>query len=330
MSVAVTGASGHVGANLVRALIDQKRKVRVLHRNDTRGIDGLKVSKVQGDVLNKESLLKCFDGIETVFHCAAYITTDAKQKEHTYKINIEGPKNVAEACMECGVKRLVHFSSIHAFESYPETKIVDETRTLCLKDSHFCYDHSKAMGQTEILKAVEKGLNAVIVNPTAVLGPNDFKLSRMGSVLLDIYTGKLPMLAKGGYNWVDVRDIVDGALAAEKKGKTGESYLLSGHWASFQEVSHLISSITGKKTTNIMAPHWLAKTAAPFSVLMARLKNTEPRVTPMSIKSVKMHRYISHMKATSDLGYNPRALDITIRDTFRWFHDHGLIQLQAN
>ena len=330
MSVAVTGGAGHVGANLVRSLLEQGRKVKALVHNDTRAFRGLDVELIQGDVLNKDTLLKCFDGVETVFHTAALITIDSLDKKRVFNININGPKNVADACMTCGVKRLVHFSSIHAFCSHPENEFIDEKRTLALEKSHFCYDRSKALGQTEILKAVEKGLDAVIVNPTAVIGPHDFKISRMGNVILDIYHRRLPMLAKGGYNWVDARDIVLGALAAEKKGRTGESYLLSGKWSSFKELSLLISYCTGKKTTRIMAPHWSAKVAAPFSVMAARVSGKKPLFTPMAVRSVKMHRYISHYKATDELDYHPRPLEVTIKDTLDWFKDQGLLEAYAN
>jgi dihydroflavonol-4-reductase len=326
MKVAVTGGSGHVGANLVRTLIKQGHQVHALVRNDTRGLEGLKVKKFTGEVTDKESLLRCFKGVDRVFHCAARISIDVRDARDVYATNITGPKNVADACLECGVKRLVHFSSIHAFSSHPENRVIDETRELAVDRSHFPYDRSKALGQEEILKAVNRGLDAVIVNPGAVIGPNDFKVSRMGSVLLDIYHKRLPMLPQGGYNWVDARDIVEGALAAEKHGRKGETYLLTGRWASFKELAALITSCTGKNSLRPIVPAWTAAMAAPFSVMKARITGTTPRLTPMSIKSIKMHRYISHQKATEELGYRPRSLEETIKDTLCWFGEQGMLE----
>ncbi|HPI88328.1 MAG TPA: SDR family oxidoreductase [Spirochaetota bacterium] len=330
MKVAVTGASGHVGANLVRTLIEQGRKVKVLVRKDTRGLDGLNVEKIPGEVTNKDSLLRCFDGVDTVFHCAALISIDRIDANDVYHINIDGPKTIVEACLECGVKRLVHFSSIHAYSSHPEDEIIDENRQLASDKSHFPYDRSKALGQQEVLKGVEKGLDAVIVNPGAVIGPNDFKISRMGSVILDIYHRKLPMYPMGGYNWVDARDIVLGALAAEKKGRTGESYLLTGHWASFSELAAIVGRCAGIDTSRMRIPAWTAAMAAPFSIMMARITKTQPRLTPMAVRSIKMHRYISHMKATEELDYRPRPLEETVRDTLHWFEERGVLEQYAN
>lgn len=330
MKVAVTGGSGHVGANLVRTLIDQKRQVRALVRKDTKGLEGLKLEMVQGEVTDKESLVRCFKGVHTVFHCAAMISIDTIDAPRVYETNINGPKNVVEACLECGVKRLVHFSSIHAFSSHPNNQVIDEKRELAAGKEHFHYDRSKALGQQEILKGIEKGLDAVIVNPGAVIGPNDFKLSRMGRVLLDIYHGRFPMYPNGGYNWVDARDIVEGALAAEEKGKTGESYLLTGRWASFRELASIVQDCTGINTAKMVVPAWTALMVAPFAVLKSRITDTEPLFTPMAAKSIKMHRYISHLKATDELGYRPRPLESTIRDTLDWFKKHGLLERLPN
>jgi len=330
MKVAVTGGSGHVGANLVRALIDQKRQVRALVRKDTRGLEGLKIEKVQGEVTDKESLVRCFKGVHTVFHCAAMISIDSIDEPRVLETNINGPKNVVEACLECGVKRLVHFSSIHAFCSNPGDEIIDETRRLASDKNHFHYDRSKALGQLEVLKGVKKGLNAVIVNPGAVIGPNDYKISRMGQVLLDIYHGKFPVYPNGGYNWVDARDIVEGALAAEKMGRTGESYLLTGRWASFRELATIIQNCTGKNTARMVSPVWTASLAVPFALMKARITGEAPLVTPMAIKSIKMHRYISHMKAADELGYRPRPLEGTIRDTIEWFKEKGMLNEHSN
>ncbi|MBA7664772.1 Aurachin B dehydrogenase [subsurface metagenome] len=326
MTTAVTGASGHIGGNLIRALLEQGRTVRALAREDRQALHGLDVEIIEGDLFDKESLIKLINGAETVFHLAGRISIIGSEGGLVEKTNIEGTRNVVESCLQCGVKRLVHFSSIHAFSSYPANQVIDESRGPAVGSKHMPYDRSKAGGQIEVLEGVKRGLNAVIVNPGAVIGPNDFKVSRMGEVILDIYHRRLPALIDGGYNWVDVRDVVAGALAAEKKGRTGECYLLTGHWVHLRDLAALVAKITGGKTPRLSAPLWLAVFASYFSLVWARVRNRAPKFTPAAVKSVQMHRHISHQKATDELGYNPRPFEETIRDTLDWFKKAGMLE----
>ncbi len=228
--------------------------------------------------------------------------------------------------MKTGVRRLVHTSSIHAFSTYPNREIVDESRSPALDRRHMDYDRSKARGNQEILSVVEQGLDAVIVNPGGIVGPNDFKVSRMGEVILDLYHGRFPALIDGGYNWVDVRDVVDGMLAAEKRGRRGECYLLTGRWAHIAELAALVTKITGRPTPRFATPLWLAMPASYGSLLWGKITGTTPKFTPKAVRSVAMHRYVSHMKATDELGYEPRPLEETIRDTLSWFGESGFLE----
>jgi dihydroflavonol-4-reductase len=326
MLTVVTGASGHVGANLVRELLAQKRKVRCLVREDTRALKGLKVEMLKGDVRDPESIMNLLKGADIVFHCAAKISIVGSQNGLVEETNIQGVKNVVEACLKNRIKRLVHVSSIHAFNNKPKNEVIDENRPLTLEDHHLSYDKSKAKGQMAVLEGVKRGLNAVIVNPGGIIGPNDFKLSRMGSVILDLYHGRLPALVDSGYNWVDVRDVVSGILAAEKKGRKGESYLLTGHWGHMIELGSLITKLTGKKTPKMMTPVWLAHLVSYFSLAAGRLQNEIPKFTPEAMKSIKKHRFISHQKATDELGYNHRPFEETLRDTLAWFDKMGMLK----
>ncbi|MDX9719859.1 MAG: NAD-dependent epimerase/dehydratase family protein, partial [Myxococcota bacterium] len=183
----VTGASGHIGANLVRALLAQGRRVRVLVHEDQRGVDGLDVERVQGSILDDEVLRRLLDGAETVFHLAARISIVGSENGRVERTNVDGARAMASACLQAGVRRLIHTSSIHAFDSHPNHEVVDERRALAIGPRQVAYDRSKARGQLAVLEQVQAGLDAVIVNPGAVLGPWDFKPSRMGSVILDLY-----------------------------------------------------------------------------------------------------------------------------------------------
>ena len=318
MDVAVTGAAGHVGGNLVRALLEEGRSVRVLVRNDTRAIDGLDVEIVRGDVLDPAALKKLFRGVRTAYHAAGKISIMTSHDAEVLRTNIEGARNVAEACLACGVGRLVHFSSIHAFCSDPGGEMITEERELVSR-SDFCYDRSKAAGQREVLKGVARGLDAVIVNPTGIIGPIDYKPSRMGETLLDIYHSRLPALIDGGYNWVDVRDVVQGAIAAERKGRTGECYLLAGHWKSIADIAETVTAVSGIRTPRLVTPLWLCAGVSHVSQLYSKVTNTSAKFTPYAIKTLRRHRHISHSKAGKELGYRPRPFEETIRDTLMWF-----------
>lgn len=326
MDTAITGSTGHVGASLVRSLLEQGRSVRVLVRNDLRAVEGLDVETTQGDVTDPDSLMKLCNGADTVFHLAAKISLIGEEGGSVEKINVEGTKNVIEACIRNKVKRLVHFSSIHAYRSRPITDVIDETRPLALDADEFIYDRSKARGQLEVLRAVDRGLDAVIINPTAVLGPYDYKPSRMGEVLLDLYHNRYPVLIDGGYNWVDARDVVACALAAEKRGRKGEAYLASGNWHHVCDVSHIIARLYGTKTPRFATPRWLCMLPAYFVMSYAKILNITPKFTPYAIRTLKSHRHISHDKATRELGYNPRPIEDTIRDTLAWFGAQGKLK----
>lgn len=321
----VTGASGHIGGNLVRALLAEERKVRCLVRKDRRALDGLDVETVEGDIFDPESLRRLMAGAGTVFHLAGRISIVGSEGGLVEKTNVDGVRNIVQACAEAGVDRLVHVSSIHAFSTHPNDEMIDETRELARGPEHMPYDRSKAGGQTVVLEAVARGLDAVIVNPGAVVGPYDFKPSRMGEVFLDICLSRLPALIDGGYNWVDARDVAAGAIAAEKKGRRGESYLLTGHWVHICEVSGIIARLTGRKTPMMATPLWLAGLASYFSLAAGALSGKTPKFTPGAIRSIQMHRHISHEKATRELGYAPRGFEQTVRDTLEWFREAGML-----
>jgi dihydroflavonol-4-reductase len=322
---AVTGASGHLGANLVRALLKQGRTVRVLARSDRRSIQGLDVQIVEGDISDPRALHALAKGTETLFHLAGRISIVGAEGGLVESTNVGGVRNVIRACREAGVRRLVHCSSIHAFDTNPNDQLIDETRALALGPGHAAYDRSKAEGQRAVLDAVREGLDAVVINPGAVVGPFDFKVSRMGAVLLDICHGRLPMLIDGGYNWVDARDVAEGAVRAESRGRAGECYLLTGHWVHLCELSRMISRITGRKTVQAAAPLWLASAVSWISLGWGRLRGTAPKFTPAAIEAIRSHRSISHEKAARELGYAPRPFEETVRDTLEWFRRAGLL-----
>jgi dihydroflavonol-4-reductase len=324
MRIVVTGATGHVGCNLVRALVNQGHRVRALIHNATLGIEGLDIETVHGDVLDFDSLVRAFDSAETVYHLAGCISLSPADRPLLEAVNVQGVRNVVEACRRSGVRRLVHFSSIHAIKDVSE-QVVDESCDLVDSSQAPPYDRSKAAGEREVLKGIEKGLDAIIISPTGVIGPHDYRPSHFGQALLYMAQGKLPALLEGGFNWVDVRDVVAATIQAEKQAPSGTKYLLSGHWVPVAEVGAMVAKITGVPAPGFVCPAWLALCGAPFLGIFDRLRGRQPLYTAMSIKSLQYHRHVSHEKATRELGYQPRPFRETLADTLQWFREAGML-----
>jgi dihydroflavonol-4-reductase len=224
-----------------------------------------------------------------------------------------------EAAKYAGVKKFIHFSSIDAFQFVSQAAVLDENIPL-VESEKAIYPFSKAESERLVLNAVIEGLDAVILSPTAVIGPFDFRGSFLGSALIKIYQNKIPMLIPGGYNWVDVRDIAAAAIQAVESGRKGEKYILSGNFCSLLELSKIIGKISGKRTPKLLAPVFLAKLAFPFIQFYYSLINEKPVYTRQSLELlVNSPKNISFEKAKKELGYEPRPLEQTLRDTFNWY-----------
>jgi dihydroflavonol-4-reductase len=326
MTTVVTGASGHIGANLVRSLLAKGRPVRALIHRNTQAIEGLNVEIVQGDICDQASLYDAFNGADVVYHLAAHISILTDESPLLELVNGIGTRNVVEACLYCGVRRLIHFSSIHALVQKPLDVPVDESRPLVESGDCTHYDLSKAAGEQEIRQGIENGLDAIILNPTAIVGPYDYEPSLFGEALLALAHGRLPVLITGGYNWVDVRDVVEGAVRAEERAPAGARYLLSGEWVSLSDVASIVAQITGAPAPSFVCPVWLGRLAAPIITVCHRRKGKRALYTSASIKALQSNRNISHEKASRDLDYYPRPFRETITDTLRWFEANGRLK----
>ncbi len=321
MIAAITGAAGHLGANLVRSLLDHGASVRALVREDSRAIDPLPVDTIRADVLHPDSLRQAFRGIDVVFHLAGRVSISGSQQGAVETINVVGTRHVARACLDAGVRRLVHFSSVHAFAANPAHLPVDEARPAAGPKAP-AYDRTKAASEREALAAINRGLDVVILNPTAVIGPHDYKPSPMGQVILDLCHRRLPALVAGGFNWVDARDVAQAALAAAERGRPGERYLLGGEWRSLFDLARDVEQASGVPAPRWLVPMWLARLAAPFAETWSRAAHRRPRFTPEALLALRNHRFVRHDKARRELDYHPRPLTETIRDTVTWFRQN--------
>lgn len=325
MLTALTGASGHVGVNLTRALVSRGRQVRVLSHTSNLGLEGLPVDYCQADVKDVDTLVAAFCGVEVVYHLAAHISLLMKDARCA-AVNVEGTRNVIEACRRSGVRRLVHFSSVHALCSEPIDIPVDESRPYVSSPGTPPYDRSKAEGEKLVLGAVEQGLDAIIINPTGVIGPYDYRPSHFGQALIQIASGKIPVLIEGGFDWVDARDVAEWAIKAEDVAAPGSRYLLSGHWLSMREIAGIAAGMMGRQAPGLTCPIAVARACAPIVTAASALSGNRPIFTRVSLGALVSNRNISHAKATSELGYNPRPVRQTISDTLQWFKDNGYLK----
>jgi dihydroflavonol-4-reductase len=324
MRVTVTGAGGHVGGNLVRALLEAGHQVRAQVRSDARALEGLDVETVHAALDDGPALQRAFSGSELLFHLAAHVTIDGDAEGVAWRTNVEGTRSVLEAARAAGVGRVVHFSSIHALEHRPADAPLDETRPLADEGPCLAYDRSKAGGERVVQAAVAAGLDVVILNPTGVLGPLDFKPSPMGALLLKLVQGRMPGLVDAGFNWVDVRDVAQAALRAAQVGRRGERYLLGGRYAHLTEVAELACRASGRRPPALVAPLWAAALVAPAARSWARLTRAEPLFTPDSVTTLRLaHHDIRSTKARQALDFSPRPLEATILDALTWFREHG-------
>jgi dihydroflavonol-4-reductase len=324
MKIAVTGASGHIGNNLCRMLIDRGHQVKAMVHRVAQGLTGLPLESIKGDVTSEPDLEELCHGCEVVFHLAAHISI-RKTDPLCRSMNVDSCINLIKAAKSTGVKKIIHFSSIHAFRAQPLTGELNETRELTL-NSPFSYDHSKALSQKIMMESSSRQLEIVVLNPTAVIGPNDFKPSLLGNALIRFYRGQNPVLVPGGYNWVDVRDVCTAAVNTIEKGIAGECYLLGGSWQSLGTLALEIEKHGGHKAPWLEIPVWMAQIGAPVINLQSLLTKHAPLYTFASLLTLSnSHRNISSAKAESILRFRPRPFTETISDTMAWFREHNYL-----
>jgi dihydroflavonol-4-reductase len=327
----VTGATGHIGNVLIRKLLERGQKVRALvwRGEDDTPLRGLDVERVEGDVLDPDSLRAALRGVETVYHLAGVISILPGRQPLVWKVNVEGTRNILEAARWAGIRRLVYTSSIHAIKRAPHGVVIDESLGFDPNNPYGEYDRSKAAASLEVQSAAQTDLDAVIICPTGVIGPYDFRGSEMGEVIRSAAEAKPIFYVEGAYDFVDVRDVADGLIAAAEQGQRGESYILGGHKISVRYLLETVREVTGRAFASIKIPFSLAEWVAKFTPWYYRRAKVKPRFTPYSLEVLQSNADISHRKAASQLGYQPRPVLETIADTVRWFLENRKVRSEV-
>jgi dihydroflavonol-4-reductase len=321
----VTGATGLLGSVLVRELVSRGRVVKVFVRktSDTVCFNGCEVEKIYGDVLDVDSLVRAFKDAENVYHLASELSIMPGPNKNLREVNLAGTDNVIKACFECGIKRLIYTSSIHAFKEVKNVSNIDESLPFDPSSPMGEYNRTKAMASIAVKKAVTEGLNAVIVCPTAIIGPYDFRISNMGTLFIDYCSKRQKIIIDGAYDFVDVRDVAVGHILAAEKGKTGETYILSGQRLTIPELMSILEDLTGIPAPKHKLPQWLAYAVAFVTPVYYKLSGNKPTFTTYSLRTVKSNSFISHKKASEELGFSPRPIRETIEDNLKWFKDNN-------
>ena len=317
----VTGATGHVGTILVSVLQQRGEHVRALVRPNSNIVAHSNVEIYEGDIRNRESLIPFFDRGDydyvSLVHCAALITIASKHNPEVWNINVHGTNNVMSLARDTGVDRIVYVSSVHAIPERPANEIITEVSTFSPNLVHGQYAKSKAAAAQIVLDYAKAGLNVSIVHPSGIIGPGDTRSrNHMIRTIQAISDGKISVGLQGGYDFVDSRDVADGIIGCEERGRPGECYILNGHYIGVLELVNSIRKIRGKKTTRIEAPHALAKLIAPVAEYFSRTFSKDaPLLTPYSVYTLHTNGRFSHEKATREFDYHPRPMEESIRDS---------------
>ena len=321
MKITLTGATGHIGANMTLALVDKGFQVKAICRKPEKMkvLGDLDIDIVKADVLDKAALVRAFKGTDAVIHLAAKISIEGDRDGSVRKTNVAGTRNVVEACLECGVKKLVHFSSVHAFKYSSHTPLVNENSPPA-DDRSFSYDQSKALGDKEVFRGIARGLDATILCPTGVIGPHDYFCSRAGELLRKLLAGKMPAIIRGGFNWVDVNDIIAVTLFILENSANSRRYLLAGHWVSFRELAAICQRISGAKAPAVVLPIELAMIGLPFIRIAQAFSKRPPLYTYESLMIIKNDcKNYSSQLAEEELNYTVRPLRESIEAIYRWW-----------
>ena len=329
MTCLVTGATGFVGSAVARALLERGEAVRVLARpeSDRRNIEGLAVEVVEGDLRDKASLERACHGCQALFHVAADYRLWVPEPGEIYAANVDGTRALMEAAGEAGVTRIVYTSSVATLGLNRDASPADETTAVSLADMIGHYKRSKFLAEAAVRRLVaEAGLPAVIVNPSMPVGPRDIKPTPTGRIIVEAARGHMPAFVDTGLNVVHVADVAAGHLAAFKRGRIGERYILGGENMALGQILAAIARRCGRRAPRLRLPHGLVLPVAYAAEAWARLRGSgEPFVTLDALRMARKRMYFTSAKAQAELGYQARPAEAALADAVDWFREAGYL-----
>lgn len=324
--VFITGANGLVGSNLCHRLSGLGYEVVGLVRDKSNllGLKGFQGEIVRGDILDRDSLTKYMKGADYVFHTAGLVSFDNRLREQLLRVNAQGVRSVVDAAIHAGVKRLVHTSSVAAIGIPAEGDVADETAEYNRFRHNVAYGDSKHYGEVEIKEGIERGLDAVIVNPGSIMGQRDVYFH--SGILLKVLKGmRIVPYVSGGMCVVGADDVVDGEIAALKSGRTGERYVLGSENMTFKDLFAQICQVVGAPAPSLHVPLWAARGAASFLEALSGITRKPPVLTKAHVVSATLPHYFSSEKAKRELGYEPRPIIEAIKKSYDWYVENELM-----
>ena len=321
----ITGASGFLGNNIIRKLMkddDNEIRALVLNGESTKSLENLRCKIYYGDVTKKETLTSIFDNIDCknvfVIHCAAIVYIKSKYNPLVYNVDVNGTKNIVDKVLKTNAK-LIYISSVHAIPEKENNDLIEEITDFNPDKIEGLYAKTKAEAAKYVMESIKnKNLNACIIHPSGIIGPYDYGNSHLTQLVKEITNGKLFACVKGGYDFIDVRDVVDGIISACNKNNKGECYILSNRYITIKELADTICDIQKIKRIKIVLPIGLAKLIAPLFEIYYNLKKQTPLFTKYSLYTLSSNSNFSNEKAKKELNLKNRNINDTIKDTIEW------------
>ncbi|ULA64105.1 MAG: Putative dihydroflavonol 4-reductase [Nitrospira sp.] len=327
MKALVTGATGFVGAAVVRALIKAGVEVRVLARRDSdfSNLQQFKIDGVYGDLRDKDSLRKALAGCGQLYHVAAHYALWARNPAIFYDVNVTGTKNLLEAARDVGTERIVYCSTIGAIGLPPGGGLGTEDTPVSLAQMAGHYKRSKYLAEQEVLRLAKQGLPVVIVNPSAPVGEGDVKPTPTGQMIVEFMKGRMPAYIETGMNIVDVDDVAAGHLLAMQKGRIGERYILGTKNLMLRDIFEILSRLTGVKMPSVKLPREIVLPLAYLNLAFSWVTGIPPRIPLEGVKMAKYKMHYDCSKAIRELGIPQTPPEIALEKAVRWFRDHKYV-----
>lgn len=304
--------------------------MRVLVRATSRreALEGVRVEFFEGDLRETASIERAMQGVERVFHVAADYRLWTRRPEELYESNVEGTKRLLHAAQRAGVKKIVYTSTVATIAVPQEGALPNEETHAELGEMIGHYKRSKFLAEKEAQKAAASGIPVVIVNPTAPVGPGDWKPTPTGKIIVDFLNGKMPAYVDTGLNVAAVEDVALGHLLAAEKGRIGERYILGGRNMTLKEILQALAAMTGKRAPRVRLPHAVAMAAGYADEMISRLAGREPQIPVEGVKMSRHKMFVASDKAARELGYTPGSVEKALERAVRWYEEHGYVTAQ--
>ena len=326
----LTGAAGNLGSNISRQLVNKGCSVRALVLPNDKAVRYVPTEAdiCFGDIMDNASLEQFFTVPENtsviVIHCASIVTVDPSFQQKVYDINVTGTKNIIQKCLENNVEKLVYISSTGAIPEQPGHTLIKEVSAFEPQKVIGCYSQSKALASQAVLDAVkEHDLNACIICPSGICGPNDYSFGEAATVICDVVNGKMPVGIAGSFNLCDVRDLADGVIKACDRGQKGECYIFGNKPVTLKEFSQVIADVSNCKPIRFFLPIPLANAIAKLMEVRAKRTGKPTILTTFAVYNLARNNHFDSSKAQKELGYCTRPFIQTISDEVRWLQAEG-------